>query len=119
VLALLGPWSGAAAPGCPSPSRIAYAPWSFFGYACVGSCGEQKAGFQWAERHGIADPMACTAGTAGFVAGCRAYAEYAVTAEQAGFEWARENEVSDPCACDGAGRAFREGCMAYFGITGE
>jgi hypothetical protein len=108
-----------AAPACVVVERTAYAPWVFFGYLCASTCLEQKAGFAWADRQGIADADACISGGRAFVEGCRAYAESAVTAEQAGFEWARENELADACACGGAGRAFGEGCSAYVESVGE
>jgi hypothetical protein len=104
---------------CADGAREAYAPWVFFGYACDGHCRTHKAGFAWAERNGIADPAACTGRDHGFTQGCRAYAEYLVTAEQAGFEWARENELANACDCSGAGDAFRAGCEAYLQAGGE
>lgn len=100
-----------------SPTREAYAPWAFFGYACESDCAEQKAGFAWAERNGVSAVPLCNAQSGGYRDGCRAYAEAAVTGEQAGFEWARENEVTEPCACLGAGPAFASGCEAYLGET--
>jgi hypothetical protein len=95
--------------------RQIYAPRGFGGYACRDDrCTLHKAGFDWAERNGIADPAACTPPREpAFVEGCRAYAEDAVTAEQAGFEWARENEIGDTCDCTGAGLRFDAGCAAY------
>ena len=102
----------------PQPSREAYAPRGFGGYACRDDrCSSHKAGFDWAERNGIADARACASPhDPAFVEGCRAFAEDAVTAEQAGFEWARENEIEDTCDCAGAGPAFDAGCSAY--VTG-
>ena len=105
--------------GCPPGEREPYAPWVFFGYACQGTCREQKAGFAWAERNGIGNASACPARKGGFAEGCRTYAEFAVTAEQAGFEWARENELEDNCACGGAGPAFQAGCEAYLHAIGD
>jgi hypothetical protein len=99
----------------PDAAVESYAPAVFLGYACrdVG-CTAHKAGFAWAERHGLAQAQACTGlADPGSVEGCRAYAEEAVTAEQAGFEWARENEVDDACRCAGAGPRFEAGCAAY------
>jgi hypothetical protein len=107
------------APACANDVRETYAPWVFFGYACDGRCRAHKAGFAWAERNGIGNPAACAGRDDGFTEGCRAYAEYAVTAEQAGFEWARENEVADACDCGGAGNAFRAGCEAYLQAVSE
>jgi len=106
-------------PECPPGEREPYASWVFFGYACQGMCGEQKAGFAWAERNGIGNVSACLARKGGFAEGCRIYAEFTVTAEQAGFEWARENELADGCACGGAGQAFQAGCEAYLGATDD
>ncbi len=99
-------------------SREAYAPREFGGYACRDDrCSSHKAGFDWAERNGIADARACASPRdPAFVEGCRAFAEEAVTAEQAGFEWARENEIEDTCDCAGAGPGFDAGCAAY--VTG-
>ena len=105
---------------CPAASgRELYAPRGFLGYACLDDrCNSHKAGFDWAERNGIADALACTSrNDPGFVEGCRAFAEEAVTAEQAGFEWARDNELDDTCLCAGAGPAFEAGCAAY--VTGS
>jgi hypothetical protein len=100
-------------------ARTPYADWTFFGYACTDACREQKAGFAWAERNGIADMAACAAQAGGRAQGCLAYAGAVVTAEQAGFEWARENEVTDRCACAGAGRGFRAGCEVYLETTAD
>jgi hypothetical protein len=122
-LILLASWfvctAALAEPRCPVVERPPYAPWVFLGYLCSGPCLAQKQGFAWAERNGIADRRACTSGAPGFVEGCRAYAESAVTAELAGFEWARENELGDRCACSGAGPAFRDGCAAYVEMMEE
>ena len=96
-------------------ARKSYAPRGFLGYACRDDrCNSHKAGFDWAERNGIADARACTSrNDPGFVEGCRAFAEEAVTPEQAGFEWARDNELDDTCQCPGAGPGFEAGCAAY------
>jgi hypothetical protein len=101
---------------CPgAPGREPYAPRGFLGYACRDDrCSSHKAGFDWAERNGIADARACTSrNDPAFAEGCRAFAEEAVTPEQAGFEWARENELDDRCHCAGAGPGFEAGCTAY------
>jgi hypothetical protein len=110
--------SGAADTCNPAATRQLYAPRGFLGYACRDDrCNSHKAGFDWAERNGIADARACTSrNDPGFVEGCRAFAEEAVTPEQAGFEWARENELTDTCHCPGAGPGFEAGCAAY--VTG-
>ena len=128
-LALLGMGLLGLPPGAPARNGIAaacnlaavrqvYAPRGFLGYACLDDrCNSHKAGFDWAERNGIADALACTSrNDPGFVEGCRAFAEEAVTPEQAGFEWARENELDDTCHCTGAGPGFEAGCAAY--VTG-
>lgn len=96
-----------------------YEPRTFLGYACVGHCEAHKTGFAWGERHGIADPTACTLDDPLVAQGCRAYALDAVTAELAGFEWARENEISDTCRCRGAGPAFEAGCRAFVTSVGD
>jgi hypothetical protein len=102
----------------PASARTAYEPRGFGGYACRDDrCSSHKAGFDWAQRNGIADASACASPRdPAFVEGCRAFAEEAVTAEQAGFEWARENEIEDTCDCAGAGPGFDAGCVAY--VTG-
>lgn len=117
--ALAVPAAAVAAQPCMPVSRTPYTEWSFLGYACTDTCRDQKAGFAWAERNGIAQATACAALVGASMQGCRAYAEAAVTAEQAGFEWARENDVTDPCVCTGAGSAFRAGCEAYLEVTGD
>jgi hypothetical protein len=104
---------------CPAASgREPYALRGFLGYACRDDrCSSHKAGFDWAERNGIADARACASrNDPAFAEGCRAFADEAVTAEQAGFEWARENELEDRCHCAGAGPGFEAGCAAY--VTG-
>jgi hypothetical protein len=90
-------------------------PRGFLGYTCRDArCTSHKAGFDWAERNGIADSRSCLArNDIAFTEGCRAYAEETVTAEQAGFQWARENDLADPCLCAGGGAAFEAGCEAY------
>jgi hypothetical protein len=90
----------------------------FLGYPCRDArCGSHKAGFDWAERNGIADVRACQArNDVAFTEGCRVYANETVTPEQAGFQWARENELRDPCLCPGAGPGFEAGCEAW--VTG-
>jgi hypothetical protein len=103
------------------PATRPYDDRSFLGYACRDAeCAAHKAGFAWADRHGISDPVACVeAEDATFVEGCRAFAELGGTAEQSGFEWARDNEVSDDCLCTGAGPRFAAGCEAYVGGFGR
>jgi hypothetical protein len=118
-VAMIGTANSRAGPSCAFDGREPYLPWVFLGYACAGHCREHKAGFAWAERNGIGNPAACAGREGGFTEGCRAYAEYTVTAEQAGFEWARENDLANACGCAGAGEAFRAGCEAYLRETGE
>ena len=106
----------APAPACSAgPPRHEPMPRGFLGYTCRDSrCTSHKAGFDWAERNGIADARACVArNDDAFAEGCRAYADEAVTAEQAGFQWARENDLGDTCLCAGGGTAFEAGCEAY------
>jgi len=47
---------------------------TFGGYPCHGDCSEDRAGYRWAEQHGITDPDACTGNTGSFIEGCRVYA---------------------------------------------
>lgn len=104
------------APACRAgPPRHDAMPRGFLGYACRDSrCTSHKAGFDWAERNGIADARACvTRNDVAFAEGCRAFAEDAVTAEQAGFQWASDNGLGDACLCAGGGAAFEAGCEAY------
>jgi hypothetical protein len=106
----------APAPICGAdPPRHDPMPRGFLGYACRDArCTSHKAGFDWAERNGIADGRSCvTRNDVAFAEGCRAYADEAVTAEQAGFRWARENDLGDSCLCAGGGAAFEAGCEAY------
>ena len=112
--------AGADKEPCTTPSDgVPYEPRTFLGYACADDCATHKAGFAWAERHGIADAAACMLADRSSAQGCRAYVEEAVTAELAGFEWARENEIADPCRCDGAGPGFAAGCRAYLASVGD
>jgi hypothetical protein len=108
--------ANAPVPACrPGPPRHDPGPRGFLGYLCRDErCASHKAGFDWAERNGIADARACvTRNDAAFVEGCRAFADEAVTAEQAGFRWARDNDLADPCLCAGGGAGFEAGCEAY------
>jgi hypothetical protein len=72
-----------------------------------------KAGFAWAERHGITTPTACPAVDPAFLAGCSAHATEKLAPFDAGYAWALENEIADPARCTGAGEAFRRGCGQY------
>jgi hypothetical protein len=111
---VLAPGALAAGSACAS-GRESYAPSAFFGYACVDvDCSGHKAGFAWADRHGVHAAQDCDgAAELTRIEGCRAYAEEVVTVELAGFEWARDNEIADPCRCRGAGPRFEAGCAAY------
>lgn len=86
---------------------------TFFGYACDADCALHKAGFAWAERHGITSPSACAAVDPAFIAGCSAYAAEGLAPFDAGYDWALENEIADPTLCSGAGAAFQRGCRQY------
>jgi len=110
VIAVLG---AAAAPAGPDRCRETYQALTFFGYACDADCTLHKAGFAWAERHGIATPTACAAIDPAFLAGCSAYAAEGLAPFDAGYDWALENEIADPGLCIGAGAAFRRGCQQY------
>jgi hypothetical protein len=111
---VLAPGAVDADSGC-AADRESYAPSAFFGYACVDvDCSRHKAGFAWADRHGVVAARACDgAAEPALIEGCRAYALEVVTVELAGFEWARDNEIADPCRCGGAGPRFEAGCAAY------
>ena len=112
--------AGARKGPCATPGDgVPYEPRTFLGYACAGDCEAHKAGFAWAERHGIADAAACMLADRSAAQGCRVYVEEAVTAELAGFEWARENEIAEPCRCYGAGPGFAAGCRAYLATVGD
>jgi len=47
---------------------------TFHGYACTKDCSGHRAGYEWAERKGIADPDDCGGKSLSFIEGCRAYA---------------------------------------------
>lgn len=122
LLALAAGSTLARGAGCPvEPSREAEATRTFLGYACrEPDCAAHKAGFAWADRHGITDPAACAdADDAAFAEGCRAFAELTVTAEQSGFEWARAHGLADDCSCGGAGSRFAAGCEAFVRAFGR
>jgi hypothetical protein len=97
--------------GCLSSSLERYEPRSFLGHACEDDCQRHKAGFAWAVRHGALNEVACRELPGPEAAGCRIYADYAISPEAAGYRWALENEITDPCLCDGAGDRFRDGCL--------
>ena len=94
---------------------------AFLGYVCrEPECAAHKAGFAWADRHGLTDAAACAdADDAAFGEGCRAFIGLAGTAEQSGFEWARANALPDDCSCDGAGPRFAAGCEAFVRAFGR
>lgn len=110
LIAVLGP---AAVPAEPDRSCESYQVRTFFGYACDADCALHKAGFAWAERHGITTPTACAAIDPEFLAGCSAYATEGLSPFDAGYAWAIENEVADPALCTGAGAVFERGCRQY------
>lgn len=110
VIAVLGV---AAVPASPDRCREVYQARTFFGYACDANCALHKAGFAWAERHGITTPTACAAIDPELLAGCSAYAAEGLAPFDAGYDWALENEVADPSLCMGAGAAFGRGCRQY------
>ena len=103
----------AAVPVGPGRCCEIYQARTFFGYACDANCALHKAGFAWAERHGITTPTACAAIDPEFRAGCSAYAADGLAPFDAGYAWALENEVADPALCTGAGAAFERGCRQY------
>ena len=110
VIAVLG---SAAVSAGPDRCREVYQARTFFGYACYADCAPHKAGFAWAERHGITTPTACAASDPEFLAGCSAYATEGLSPFDAGYAWAIENEVADPALCTGAGAVFERGCRQY------
>ena len=60
----------------PGPKPAAVSPGAQFGgYPCsTPECADDKAGYRWAEQHGITDPDSCTGSSATFIEGCRVYA---------------------------------------------
>jgi hypothetical protein len=98
------------AEGCADPGVLRYEPRTFLGYACDDDCGRHKAGFHWAERHQVADPLRCEFLARPEAEGCAAYVSEGRNAVAAGDRWAIENEIAHQCDCDGAGVDFFEGC---------
>jgi hypothetical protein len=50
-------------------------PARFGRYPCATSdCAEDKAGYHWAQEHGVTDPDSCTGNSGAFIEGCRVYA---------------------------------------------
>jgi hypothetical protein len=107
------PLAGPAYGTCTGDGHELYAERAFFGYACRDDCAPQKAGFSWAERHGITDPAVCAVLASAVAEGCRAFVHEGLAPEEAGYAWALENEVAQPCLCVGAGDGFRAGCRRY------
>lgn len=48
---------------------------SFNGYPCTDDCSGHQAGYDWAERNGIADPGDCGGNSQSFIEGCQSYTE--------------------------------------------
>ena len=48
---------------------------SFHGYTCTQDCSGHKAGYEWAEKKGIADEDDCGGSSQSFAEGCQAYVE--------------------------------------------
>jgi hypothetical protein len=113
LLATVVPAPSHASPACGGRILELYQARTFLGYACNADCAIEKAGFAWAERHGLTSPSACVATDPAFAAGCRAYATEGMSSIDAGYAWALENEVADPLRCNGAGDGFRHGCRQY------
>lgn len=87
-----------------------YEPRTFLGYACEDDCERQKAGFAWAESHGVARGVQCEVLPRQESRGCLAFLDAARSAELAGFRWGLENEIVDVRLCGGAGSRFEAGC---------
>ena len=113
LLAIACPGLAPASPACGDHIRDPYQARSFFGYACKADCAIERAGFAWAERHGLTSPGACVATDSALEAGCRVYATEGMSSIDAGYAWALENEVADPLLCNGGGDGFRSGCRQY------
>jgi hypothetical protein len=113
LLAIAVPASAQASPACGGRILDPYQARTFLGYACKADCAAEKAGFAWAERHGLTSPSACVATDPALEAGCRAFAAEGMSSIEAGYAWALENEVADPRLCNGGGDGFRLGCRQY------
>jgi hypothetical protein len=48
---------------------------SFHGHDCKGDCAGQRAGYEWAQAHGIDDAEDCSGDSEAFIEGCRAFVE--------------------------------------------
>jgi hypothetical protein len=62
----------------------------FGGYPCRDDCSEHRQGYQWARENGISEPDNCDGLSAGFIEGCRVYAE-SRTVAVAALNWQRDN----------------------------
>ncbi len=62
-------------PKPPAAARQTAAPATFGRYPCATTdCAEDKAGYRWAQQHGVTDPDSCTGNSGNFIEGCRVYA---------------------------------------------
>ena len=73
----------------------------FHGYPCTQDCSGHKAGYEWAERNGIADPDDCGGNSNSFIEGCMAWAEEqgadsSYEAETERDDWDHEQLETDP-----------------------
>lgn len=59
----------------PAAAPPVYSPRQFHGYPCTQDCSGHRAGYEWAQRKGIADPAQCGGNSQSFIEGCRAWAE--------------------------------------------
>ncbi len=48
---------------------------TFAGYGCTSDCSGHRAGYEWAEQHGIEDESSCSTPSQSFNEGCAAYIE--------------------------------------------
>jgi hypothetical protein len=63
---------------------------TFHGFYCTVDCSGHRAGYEWAERHGIDDEAQCGGNSQSFIEGCIAYAQ-----EQAGEESKDEQDSEE------------------------
>lgn len=59
------------------PARAEEGALTYKGYACTKDCSGHRAGYEWAKRKGIADPVECGGKSKSFVEGCRSFTEEA------------------------------------------
>jgi hypothetical protein len=59
-------------------------------YGCTTDCSGHQAGYAWAERNDISDPVNCRGDSQSFIEGCMDYAE----------GWAREIREAAGCEAD-------------------